>query len=372
MAFYVRRFESLAVEVSLLESRIKGGALSPDDATSAITSVRQNVTGANAVGDLDSLAGRLEALAPLVSKQRAARKAERARQTEEAKAAKERLVAEAGKLAGGNDWRGGVNRFRSLLEEWKALPRLDRAADDALWHRFSAARTTYTRRRKAQFAEQAERQDAAKVIKEKIIAEAEAVAGSADWGPTTGVFRDLMQRWQAAGPAPRNSEDALWKKFRRIQDTFFEAKQTAIGEQDAEFKGNQQAKEALLIEGEALLPVTDLAAAKAGYRSLLDRWGEIGKVPRDAIKPVDQRLRAIENAIRDAEEQQWQRTNPEARARAEETAAKLQGQIDELAAKAARARARGDDPAVRQAEDAAATYHSWLAQAQKAADDFSG
>ncbi len=372
LAFYVRRFETLEVEVSLLESRIKAGTLSPDDATSAIHSVQAGVTGANAVGDLDRLLARLENLTPLVTEQRAARKAERAKQAEVTKAAKERFVAEAERLAGGNDWRGGVNRFRALLEEWKALPRLDRAADDALWHRFSSARTTYTRRRKAQFAEQAERRDAAQVSKEKIIAEAEGLAGSTDWGPTTGAFRDLMQRWKAAGPAPRKVEDTLWKKFRGIQDTFFDAKQTALGEQDTEFKVNQVAKEALLTEGEALLPVTDLTAAKAGYRSVLDRWAAIGKVPRDAIKPIDRRFQAIENAIRDAEEKQWQRSNPEARARAEDTAAKLQGQIDELTAKAAKAQARGDDGAARQAEDAAATYRSWLEQAQKAADDFSG
>ena len=46
-----------------------------------------------------------------------------------------------------------MNRLRDLLEEWKALPRLDKKIDDELWHRFSGARTAYTRRRKTHFAE---------------------------------------------------------------------------------------------------------------------------------------------------------------------------------------------------------------------------
>ena len=116
-------------------------------------------------------------------------------------------MLEAERLAAGNDWRGGVNRFRVLLEEWKSLPRLDRATDDALWHRFSSARTTYTRRRKAQFAQQNEQREAARLIKERLVTEAEALAGSTDWGPTTGAFRDLMARWKAAGPAPRDVEE---------------------------------------------------------------------------------------------------------------------------------------------------------------------
>ena len=138
----------------------------------------------------------------------------------------ERFVLEAERLAAGNDWRGGVNRFRVLLEEWKSLPRLDRATDDALWHRFSSARTTYTRRRKAQFAQQNEQREAARLIKERLVTEAEALAGS-DWGPTTGAFRDLMARWKAAGPAPRDVEELLWKRFREAQDRFFMAKQSA-------------------------------------------------------------------------------------------------------------------------------------------------
>jgi hypothetical protein len=143
-------------------------------------------------------------------------------------------------------------------------------------------------------------------------------------------------------------------------------------EQDTEFKANQEAKEALLVEGEAkILPVRDLPAARAAYRDLLERWTAIGKVPRDAIRPLDNRLRAIETAIRDAEEDQWRRSNPEARARAEETAAKLQAQIDTLEAKAAKAEARGDAKAAQEAAASAATYREWLAQAQRAVDDFS-
>ena len=46
----------------------------------------------------------------------------------------------------------GRATLRELLATWKELPRLDRATDDALWRRFSTARTTYTRARKAHFA----------------------------------------------------------------------------------------------------------------------------------------------------------------------------------------------------------------------------
>jgi hypothetical protein len=372
LSFFTRRFEALELEVSLLERRIANGALSPDDAVASITKVRGAVAEARAVGDLDGLQSRLEALFPLIANQRAARKAERARQQEETRAAKERFVEEAERLAAGNDWRGGVNRFRVLLEEWKSLPRLDRATDDALWHRFSSARTTYTRRRKAQFAQQNEQREAARVIKEKLVTEAEALAGSTDWGPTTGAFRDLMARWKAAGPAPRDVDELLWKRFRGAQDRFFMAKQATLSEQNTEFRVNAQAKEKLLAEAEALLPIKDSRAARASYRDILQRWSAIGRVPRDAIRPLESRLRAVENAIKAAEDERWQRTNPEAKARATDTAAKLEVQIAALEERAAQAEARGDHKAAREAAASVATYREWLAQAQRTASDLGG
>jgi hypothetical protein len=370
LEFFVRRYTALELEVSLLERRVRGGNLSPDDAAASIRTVTGTVREANAVGDLDSLLARLDALNPLLDQKRAERRAERARQQQETLAAKERFVAEAERLAQSNDWRGGVNRFRSLLDQWKQLPRLDRATDDALWHRFSSARTTYTRRRKAQFAQQAERREAARQAKEQIIAEAQQLVDSTDWGPTTGAFRNLMTRWKAAGPAPREVEEDLWQRFRGIQDQFFSAKQAALSAQDSEFRDNQRAKEALLDEIEKVLPVTDVGAAKAAFRDFLDRWSQIGKVPREAMRPMDNRLRAVETAIRNAEEERWRRTNPEARARAEDTAAKLEAQIAQLEERAAKAAARGDTRAAQEASESASTYRQWLTQAQQAADEF--
>ena len=357
--------------MQLLDQRIRNGSLSPEEARQSIGIVRKSVTGANAVGDLDALLAKLDALSPLLAEQSEARKAERAKQHEATRAAKEAMVAEAEQLAEGNDWRAGVNRFRTLLEQWRELPRIDRATDDALWHRFSSARTTYTRRRKSQFAEQAAKRDSAKALKEQIIAEARELAGSTEWGPTSGAFRDLMTRWKAAGSAPRAVDEALWTEFRALQDEFFNARSAALNEQDAEFKGNLEAKEALLAEAEAaLIPVTDINQARATYRSFLDRYNALGKVPRDSIRGLDNRIRALETAVKKAEEDEWRRTDPEARQRAEETVGMLSAEIAKLTEKIAKANARGDAQAAKKAQDSIDTYTVWLDQARATLDDF--
>ena len=371
MAFFVRRFEALNTEVGLLERRVASGSLSPDEARKNVSAVRKAIAEANAVGDLAGLEARLEALKPILAELSEARKAEKAKQHEVTRQAKEAMVTEAEKIAAGTDWRGGVNRFRVLLEEWKALPRIDRATDDELWHRFSSARTTYTRHRKAQFADRAEKRGEAKKVKEEIIQEARELADSTDWGITAGSFRDLMTRWKAAGAAPRDVDDKLWTEFRGLQDQFFDARNAALSEQDAEFKQNQDAKEALLSEAEArLLPVTNLAAARAGLRDFLSRYNEYGKVPRDAIRPLDNRVRVLEQAVKDAEEAEWKRTDPQARHRAEETVAMFSQQIAKLQKQATDAAGKGDAKKAQELQASIVAYTEWLEQARKTLSEF--
>jgi len=372
LAFYTQRFEGLEGEVSLLEQRVNAGAVSPESAAEQVTKLREQVVHADAVGDLTALAARLDALRPILSSQREARKAERAAKVAEAKVDKERIVAEAEQLAESNDWRHGANRLRDLLEAWKALPRLDRPTDDALWRRFSGARTTYTRRRRAHFAEQSEKRESARVVKESLVTEAEALAGSTEWGDTSRAYRDLMQRWKAAGPAPRDVDDALWQRFRAAQDTFFGARDADNARQDAEFAANAEVKEALLVEAEAIDPTGDLDAAKKAFRDLADRWEAAGKVPRDRIRDLEGRMRKVEQSIRSAEDDQWRRSDPEKSSRANDMVGMFEAAVDKLRADLEKARSAGDDKAVGRLEQNLASQEAMLDMARKASAEFSG
>ena len=372
LAFFTKRYDDLAFEVELLEQRVKAGALGPDEATASVKQVHATLSEAQAVGDLAGLDARLDALGATIEAQREKRKAERARKLERARGEKERIATEAERLSEGTDWRNGANRMRELLDEWKALPRLEKPVDDALWRRFSTARTTYTRRRKAHFGELNEKRESARVVKEKLVVEAEALAGSTDWGPTAGRYRDLMRQWKAAGPAPRGVDDQLWKRFRAAQDQFFGARDSANAELDREFTANAEKKEALLVEAEKLLPVTDVRAAREAFRDIAERWDAAGKVPRERMKELEGRIRKVEQAIRGVEDDEWRRSNPEARARAADTVAQLESSIADLQAKHDKAVAAGNDQKAAEHASALEARKAWLAEAHKALEEFSG
>ncbi|MEO5708467.1 MAG: DUF349 domain-containing protein [Nocardioidaceae bacterium] len=370
LTFYVRRYDDLAFEVKLLEQRVGAGALGPDEAAASVKQVRAALKDAQAVGDLAGLGTRLDALTTTITAQREVKREERAQKLETAKADKERIADEAEKLSLGNDWRNGANRMRQLLDDWKALPRLEKTVDDALWRRFSTARTTYTRRRKSHFAELNEQRDGAREVKEKLAVEAEALSSSTEWGPTAGKYRDLMRQWKAAGPAPKGVDDQLWTRFRGAQDTFFGNRDRVNAELDAEFAVNAEKKEALLVEAEALVPVTDLKAAKETFRDIADRWDAAGKVPREQIKELEARIRKVEQAIRGVEDDQWSRSDPEKSARADDMVSKLEKACTDLEADLAAAREKGDAKKAAEIEENLASRRSFLDMARRASADF--
>ena len=370
LKFFTDRYDALKFEVDLLEQRISSGAVGPEDAAASVQKVRAAVADANAVGDLAALLTRLDALTSTIDAQREVKKAERAEKVAAARGEKERIASAAEAIAEGDDWRNGANRLRDLLEEWKALPRLDRSSDDALWRRFSGARTAYTRRRKSHFAQLNEKREGARAVKERLVVEAEALSTSTEWGPTAGRYRDLMRDWKAAGPAPRDVDEALWRRFRAAQDAFFGARDAANSELDAEFAANAEVKEQILVEAEALVPVQDLEAAKRTFRDLAERWDAAGKVPRERMKDLEGRMRRVEQALRGVEDEQWRRSDPEKSARANDVITKLESAIAEVEAELEQARAAGNQKKVTELEGNLASRQMFLDAARRASEDF--
>ncbi|AXK32376.1 DUF349 domain-containing protein [Streptomyces armeniacus] len=372
LAYFERKYDGLVVEISLLEKRVKTTDLSTKDANTAIAHLREQVDAHHAVGDLDALRERLDKLARTIEERREERKAHKAKQTEEAHKAKEDLVAEAEQLAQSEQWRVAGERLRALVDIWKGLPRLDRKTDDELWHRFSHARSAFSKRRKAHFAQLDAQREEARQRKEKLVAEAESLSGSRDWGPTAAKYRDLMQEWKAAGRAQREHEEDLWSRFRGAQDVFFQARSEVFAERDSEQRENLTRKEELAAEAEKLLPITDLKAARAAFRAINERWDAIGHVPRDSKAKIEGRVHAVERALQEAEEAEWRRSNPEARARAAGLTGQLQDAVDKLREQAEKARAAGNTAKAAKLEQELAGRQALLDQALKGLEEFGG
>ena len=373
LAFFRRKFESLETEVALIEQRMASTEIAPAQAQSTVQRLLKSVTDANALGDLDGLRTRLEALTGAVDQRREEVKAAREHARSEARDVKERIVAEAERIAAeATHWKASGERMAELLEEWKAAPHADRSIEAVLWKRLSAARNGFTKRRKAYFASLEAERDSVRVRKEKLVQEAESLADSTDWGATSSAYRELMRQWKESGRAGRDDEAELWKRFREAQDKFFAARSDIFAAKETELRAHASVKEQLLAEAQTLLPVTDWRASRSALRGIQERWEQAGPVPRETRDALESGLRKVEEAVKRAEEAQWKRSNPEALARAEGTVSQLRAAIESLETQLAKAQARGDAAGIRKAEEAIAARRSWLAEAERTLAEFSG
>ncbi len=377
LAFYVVRFLDLQAQVDLLEARL--GQLSVKEIDHTLASLEESLIEPAAVGDLDGLRARLADLKTSADERRAQAAVEREAARAQALAARTVIVEQAEELAGADpertQWRQAGEKLRALLEEWKEAqrhgPRVDKESEDALWKRFSQARATFDRGRRQYFAELEQQRNQAKATKEQIIEKAEQLATSTDWGTTAGTYRGLMDQWKATGRAAPREDDALWERFRAAQDAFFAARAAAGTATDEEYGDNLKAKLALLAEAEALLPIKDLNRTRTTLRSVQERWDAIGKVPRGDVQRIEGRLRAVEQAVRDAQSTQWTKRNPEAQARTEGLAAQLEASIAGLEADLDSAKAKGDKRAIDEATSALSARKAWLAQVRRTASEIS-
>jgi hypothetical protein len=365
LAYYERKFAELAGQVGLLEQRVRGGAPAQDVAK-AIAHLTESVATANAVGDLAGLTARLEKLGSSVGELTEKQSAEAKAASAEALAEREKLVAEAEALAAQDpakaQWKQVTAQLDALFARWQAAqkdgPRLSKNDSNELWKRFRAARTTIEGHRKAFFAELDGVHKEARGRKQELVERAEALASKG----TAGIpdYRRLLDEWKLAGRAGKRADDALWEKFKAAGDVLYAAKAELDARENEEFAGNLTQKLALLDEAEKILAETDREKAKSTLLGIQRRWDAIGKVPRDAIRTVEDRLRKVEAHVRKLDEDHWNRSDPEKQARSQGFAAQLEAKIAKLEAELAEAKAKGDAGKVKDAEDAIAAQKAWL------------
>jgi hypothetical protein len=318
---------------------------------------------ASALGDLDVLDRRLAGVLDKLDQRFAERAEQRAAAAAAAADAKRALVAEAERLAASEDWRATGDRFRAIVDAWKAIRGVDRKTDAELWEHLSTARREFDRRRRTHYAELEKTRGAAAETKRRLVAEAEKLAESTEWTPTARRFKDLMLEWKQAGRAARDVDDALWAQFKTAQDAFFARRSESLSARDAELRTNAEAKEALLAEAEQLDPTSDLEGARKRLRAIHDRWEKIGKVPRESMGVLEERLAAVERKVRDAGATGRTLTVTES-----PLIVRLRESVQKLEARLERARAAGDDKLAADTEASLGTQREWLAQAQRSGD----
>jgi hypothetical protein len=350
----------------------------PDDAYEAVKKLRQQVRELNGVGDLEALAASVEQIEPLIEGHRekfeAKKQAEaeqKAARREQVLVEKEKIVVEAESLALSESWKATGERLKTLLDEWKSAPRLDKKTDGDLWKRFSASRNKFDKRRRTHFAALEATASVVSSAKIAIVEEAEKLATSTDWVPTARRFKVLMDSWKAAGRGKPKDDAQMWARFKKSQDAFFAAKNADLEKREVSMSANLEKREALILTIEGLLPFSDVKVVKNEFRDLMREWEKIGITQRDKRAALDARVQVVEAAIKSAEAEVWRKSDPAAKARAADVVAQLTAAIENYEKVAEKSAKAGNDKKAQEARESAAARKVWLTEAQKNLSEFS-
>ena len=365
LAYFVRKFEDLAAQVRILEQRVANKVDSHGMKKIAAKLV-EDLKEPAAVGDLSDLRRRVvnldEKIAKLVLEKSESNKEASAEALKARLTIAERAEAIANQDASKTQWKTSGAEMTGLFEQWQALQKngskVPKSDADAIWKRFSSARTKFETAKRGYFAGLDATNKQTKAKKNSIVEAAEALAakGSDD----IAAYRKLLDEWKNSGRTPGKSDDALWARFKAAGDTIFSKKSETAVVENASMEKNLVAKMELLKEAESIDPEKDLSAAKKSLQSSQQRWEKAGKVPKEKLRETEDKLRAIEAKVRKIEEDHWRKSDPAAIERSNSVTAQLEDSIRKLAEALEKAKASNDDKKIKDATEALDARKAWL------------
>jgi hypothetical protein len=365
LSFFMRKFDDLATQVRILEQRVAGGA-DIESVEKSHAKISGELVGANVVGDLEALQKRVAALVPAFDSLREVKKAANAAASAESLAKREELVAKAEALANADHskiiWKTASVEFAALFDAWQASQksgaRVAKAEADALWKRFSAARTKFESAKRAFFAQADAASKEAKSKKVALVEAAEKLATSSD--DKSAEYRKLLDAWKASGRSNSKADDTLWLRFKAAGDIVYQAKAAKNAEMAQDFAAAKAAKLALLEEAKKIDPAKNLADAKRALADIQKRWEKAGKVAREDMRSLEDGIKSVEKRVREFESEQWRKSDPATKARTNSVLEQLETSIAKLESELTAAQASKDARKIESAKQALDARKAWL------------
>jgi hypothetical protein len=271
--------QQLASRVETLERQMEGPA---DRARlhSRVQALRKRVEEA-ATDERDALLERLDKLDALAQEQLA----ENLRRKEE-------LAVKAEALTDSTEWKSTSEAIKALQVEWKTIGPVPQERSQELWQRFRKAGNSFFERLQEHRKESSQGSEENLRLKEALVARAEELSESTDWKGTAEAIKALQAEWKTVGPAPREQADAVWKRFRKAADVFFDRRKEHSDALRKEQEENLRQKEALVARAEELSQSTQWKVTVQAIKELQAEWRTVGPAPSNKAEGVWRRFRA--------------------------------------------------------------------------------
>ncbi|WPP51322.1 DUF349 domain-containing protein [Catalinimonas niigatensis] len=197
------------------------------------------------------------------------------------------------------EWNQKTKEIQSLQKRWDAIGAMPREkakeVNKKFWSNFKQFFS-----HKGDFFKQLDAQREENLAKkEKLVEQAESLKDSSDWQKTANDLKRLQNEWKEIGPVPEKIRNEIYHRFKKACDAFFERKRESNKEIESAYEKNLEAKEAICTKIENL--AKEGSSDTDQLHELSEEFAEIGFVPRNAIKKINQRFeKAVETFMKEA------------------------------------------------------------------------
>jgi hypothetical protein len=138
---------------------------------------------------------------------------------------KEVIVKEAESLANSRDWLKTAQKYKSLMDKWKAAGRGKKSTDTALWNRFKASQDQFFAAKNADMEKRQGSMVENLQKREELLTQIESLLPISDFKSARRTFRDLESKWQRIGITDRKKMPALQVRVDKVSAAIAELEQ---------------------------------------------------------------------------------------------------------------------------------------------------
>jgi len=138
------------------------------------------------------------------------------------------------------------DKLTELMKVWKTLGAAPAKLNEEIWQRFKSSLDKFFVAKK-EYLQQLKNEQLQNYNQKLTLAiEAEAIALRTDWKKATDAIIAIQKEWQKIGPTSRKNSEAVWKRFRKACDQFFQNKNNYFSNSQSIEAENLQKKEELI------------------------------------------------------------------------------------------------------------------------------
>jgi len=209
-------------------------------------------------------------------------------------------------------WQAATAKILEIQNAWKKTGFAGKEHNETLWTQFRELADVFFGKKQLFYDAQKEVSNAFKAEKVALIEQAEALASSTNFREDAPKMMELQKQWKNVGACAPRDEQKLWRRFRKAQDKFFNARKSEMADKLQAEKENLKQKRTIIDEIKAYALTGKRKEDLDALKAFSDRWNAIGFIPRKSLD-------SVMNAYRSAMDEHYDALSAQKSERAMET-----------------------------------------------------